>query len=93
MITNWAKCFSCSLYLPSAILSQFLWVDSNINIDNKSIFISGFTSNNINFVGQIFHENGETKSWDYTESEYNLESKLKYRWIQLTDALRNKIIF
>ena len=27
------------------------------------------------------------KSWDYIKSEYNLESKLKYRWIQLAGAL------
>ena len=87
MITNWTKFLSCSPYLPSAILSQFVWFNLNIKIDNKSIFISGFVSKNISFVGQIFHENGKTKSWDYVKSEYNIESKLKYRWIQLTDAL------
>ena len=64
-----------------------LWFNSNIKIDNKSIFISGFASKNIKSVGQIFHENGKTKSWDYIKSEYNLEGKLKCRWIQLTDAL------
>ena len=79
MITNWAKCLSGSPSLPSAILSQFLWFNSNIKIDNKSIFISDFASKNINFVGQIFHENGKTKSWDYIKSECNLQSKLKYR--------------
>ena len=46
-----------------------------------------FKSKNITFISQIFHENGKTKSWDYIKLEYNLESKLKYRCIQLTDAL------
>ena len=46
----------------------------------SGIFISGF-------VGQIFQENGKTKSWDYIKSEYSLESKWKYRGIQLTDVL------
>ena len=87
MITNWAKYLSCFRYLPSAILSQFLWFNSNIKTDNTNIFISGFASKNIYFVGQIFHQNGKTKSWDYIKSEYNLESKLKYRWIQLTNVL------
>ena len=87
MITNWAICLSYSLFLPSAILSRFLWFNLDIKIDNKNIFISGFASKNINFVGQIFHENGKTNSWDYIKSEFNLESKLKYRWIQLTDVL------
>ena len=49
--------------LLSAILSQFLWFNSNIKIDNKSIFISDFAGKNISFLGQIFHENGKTKSW------------------------------
>ena len=87
VIKNWAIYFSCSRYLPSAILPQLLWLDSNIKIDKKSIFISAFASKNINFVGQIFHGNGKTKSWDFTNSEYSLESKLKYRRIQLIDAL------
>ena len=74
MITNWAEYLSCFPDLPSAILSQFLWFNSNIKIGNKSIFISGFASKNINFVGQIFHENGKTKSWDYIKSKHNLKA-------------------
>ena len=87
MIINWTKCLSCSPYFSPAILSQFLWFNWNIRIANKSMFISGFASKNINFAGQIIHENGKTKSWDYIKSECNLEIKLKYRWIQLTDPL------
>ena len=44
-------------------------------------------SKNGNFDGQIFRRNGKTKARNYVKSEYNLESKLKYCWIQLTDAL------
>ena len=87
MITNWAKCLSGSPSSEPGILSQFLWFNLNIRIDNKTIFISDFASKHINFVGQVFHENGKTKSWDYITSEYNLENKLKSHWIQLTDAL------
>lgn len=53
-----------------------LWFESNIKIDNKNIFISSFANKNINFVGQIFHHNGKTKSWDCTKSEDNLKRKL-----------------
>ena len=78
MITNWVKCLPCSPYLPLAILSQILWFHSNIKIDNKIIFISGFASKNINYVRKIFHDNGKAKSWDSVKSECNLESKFKY---------------
>ena len=59
----------------------------NFKIENKSIFISGFASKNNNFASHFFQGNGKTKSWDYIKSEWNLESKLRYFWIQLTDAL------
>ena len=58
MTTNWAKNWSCSLYLPSALLSQLLWFNSSI--DSKGTFISGFASHIINFVCQIFDDNGKT---------------------------------
>ena len=45
MITNWAKCLSGSPSSEPGILSQFLWFNLNITIDNKSIF-----------VVQVFHE-------------------------------------
>ena len=89
IIKNWVKYLSCFPFLPSVILSQFLWFNSNIKINNKSIFISGFVSKNISFVGQIFHDNDKTKSWDCIKSKHNLEISLKY---QLTDALW-KIVF
>ena len=54
MITNWEKCLLCSPYLPSAILSQFLWFNSNVKINKKSIFISGFASKNIDLLVRFF---------------------------------------
>ena len=86
MITNWAKCLSGSPSLPSAILPQFLLFNLNIKIDKKSIFIFNL-GKSINFVSQIFHRNGKTKSWDYIKWKYNVENKLNYRWIQWTDIL------
>ena len=53
----------------------------------RAFFFSSFAIKNINFVGQLFHRNDKTKLWDYIKSEYNLESKLKDRWIELSDAL------
>ena len=70
--------------MGKVVFSQFLWFNANIKIDNKSVFISGFAIKNINFVGQIFHGNGKTKSWHCIKSEYNLVNKLNCSWIQLT---------
>ena len=37
-INTWGRKFSCKTLVPSAILSQFLWFNSQIQIDNKSFF-------------------------------------------------------
>ena len=49
------------------------------------VFISGFASKNIDFLGQTFRDSDRTKSGDYIRSEYNLVSKFKHHWIQLAD--------
>ena len=43
-ITNtWGSKFSCQTLVPSVILSQFLWLNSQIQIGNKSVFFSSFS--------------------------------------------------
>ena len=54
IIKNWAKHFSCSLYLPSAILCKFFWFNSNIRTDNKGIFISCFASKGFCLLDRSF---------------------------------------
>ena len=68
---------------PSAILSQFLWFNSQIQIGNKSVFFSSFSERNINFVGQLFKTDGAVKPWKQLQEEYGLANKLKIKWIQL----------
>ena len=86
MMTNWAKCFSCSPY-HQRFFSSFYGLTQTLKLTIRAFLSLTFASKNINFVGQIFHENGKTKSWNYIKSEYSLQSKFKYRWIQLIYAL------
>ena len=42
IISTWGSKFSCQTLVPSAILSQFLWFNSQVQIGNKSVFFSSF---------------------------------------------------
>ena len=64
--------FSCQALVPSAILSQFLWFNSLIQISNKSLFFSSFSERNINFTGQMF----ETDSAEKPREQKNLEKSM-----------------
>ena len=43
IINAWGSKFSCQTLVPSAILSQFLWFNSQIQIGNKGVFFSSFS--------------------------------------------------
>ena len=72
--------------VPSVILSQFLWFNSQTQI-GKKVFFSSFSKRNINFVGQVFKTDGAVKPWKQLPEEYGLANKLKFKWIQLIHSL------
>ena len=73
--------------VPSSILSQFLWFNSQIEIGNKSVFFSSFSERNINFVGQLFKTDGAVKPWKQPQEGYGLANKLNFKRIQLIHSL------
>ena len=80
--------FSCqTLVVPSAILSQFLWFSSQIEISNKIVFFFSISERNINFVGQKLKTDDAVKPWKQLQEEYGLANKLKFKWIQLIHFL------
>ena len=87
IIKTWGSKFSCQALVPSAILSQFLWFHSQIQIGNKSVSFSSFSEGNINFAGQLFKTDGTVKPWKQLQEEYGLANKPKFKWIQIIHSL------
>ena len=79
IINTWGSKFSCQTLVPSAILSQFLWFTTQVQISNKSVFFSSFSERNINFVGQLLKAAGTVKSWKQLQEEYGLANKLNFK--------------
>ena len=89
IINTWGNKFSCQTLVPSAILSQFLWFNSQIQIDNKNVSFPSLSERNINFVGQLFKLDGAIKPWKQLQEKYGLANKLKFKWIQPIHSLQN----
>ena len=87
IITAWSRNLACKPDIPSAILSQFLWYNNLICIDNSAIHFRCFSKKRINFVSHLFDSNGQLKPWDNIRFEYNLDEKFKFKWIQLIHAI------
>ena len=87
--TKWKQNLFFPPTVPSAILSEFLWFNSNIPIDKKTAYFHKFSEKNVNFVGQLF-QNGKLKKWNSLQQELNLQDSQKFAWLQITYAIRNE---
>ena len=69
------------------ILSEFIWFNSNIKVDSKPVYFSYFSDKNLNFIGQLFNDNGSIKPWGDIKIEFHLKDTQKMYWLQIIDAL------
>ena len=58
---KWINNYTEKPTLPSMILSEFIWFNSNIKVDSKPVHFSFFSDKNLNFIGQFFNDNGKIK--------------------------------
>ena len=54
-----------------------------------------FSDKNLNFIGQLFNDNGNIKPWEDIKTEFRLKDTHQICWLQIIDALpksRNNVI-
>ena len=73
IIYRWSKKLSSPPFLS---ISQFLWLNKDIQIDNKCVIFSNFPKNWINLVGQLFGSDGKLHCWDFLQGKYLLSQKI-----------------
>ena len=94
IILNWKKCLAMITEVPSSILSQYLWYNRSIQVNSSSVYFLKFSKKNINYVSQLFSDNGSIKQWHEFKREHNLHESVYFQWLQLVDSIpqRGKII-
>ena len=68
---NWKTHFSSNPEAPACLLSQFLWFNKYIEIENNPMCLTKLAAKNIDFLSQLF-EGGSVKSWNDLKIECNL---------------------
>ena len=68
-------------------MSQFIWFNKYIKIDNSSVYIKYFSNKNLNFVGELFETDGKIKPWEKIKTLYNLPNNMEFCWMQIVHAL------
>ena len=87
ILMNWKKYFIASPITSSGVLSQFILYNSYIKIDSKTVYLKSFSTKNINFVTQLFNTDGSVKNWNILKTEYALQNKDQFCWLQLINAI------
>ena len=82
MVISWSKHLSSSPETPSQVLSQFLWYNNYIKIDNAVMHFEKFSNKNINFLSQLF-ENVRIISWVSLKDKYELTNDIFFQCAQL----------
>ena len=73
IVVDWIEISQHNPSTASLILSESLWYNSKITIDNKSLSPAFFGLKNIVFVKDLFDNNGDFITWDDFALEFNLE--------------------
>ena len=76
--------------IPSCILCQYLWYSKSIQVDKASVHFLTFSEKTINYVSQLFSDNGSIKKWHEFKREYNLYEASYFKWLQLVDSIPEK---
>ena len=73
--------------IPSSIFSQFLWHNRFINVDHSSIYFEQFSEREVNFVMDLFDDQGNFLKWETFKNKFNCTNNMHFQWIQLVNAI------
>ena len=87
ILKDWRQFFSSFTVIPSCILSQHLWYNRFIKVDNLGICFSKFAARNVNNVIDLFASNGKIKTWSLLKNEFDLSNDMYFQWMQIINAI------
>ena len=73
--------------IRSCILSQYLWYNGRIQVDNASVYFLKLSEKCINYVFQHFSDNRSIKQWHEFKRDYNLHESFYFQWLQLKESI------
>lgn len=86
ILTTWKDC-STSPITHYAILNQRIWHNHFLKINNKTFFFKDFARANLNYVYQLFNQDGSIKTWELIRVEFNLQTENYFSYFQLVHSL------
>ena len=87
IIESWSKISMHSPKTSSLILSESVWYNTNIKIDNKTVSPSFLSLKKQLCLNDLFCANGSFIPWDEFSTLHEIPGHLYFRWIQLRNSI------
>ena len=89
LLDFWAEISYSETENANKILSEFLWYNAHILINNDAVFFNGFASICINKVSDLSDENGQLLMFQNLTNS-GTSAILYFKWVQIVDALHSQ---
>ena len=86
MIIQWKDC-SSPLLTARNIVTHCLWHNHYLKIANNTFHFKGFEVRNLNYIYQLFNNNGSVKTWNQISEEFTLDASLHFKYLQIVNAI------
>ena len=73
--------------IPSFTFSQYLQYNKSIQVGKASIYFLTFSEKSINYVSQLFNDNGSIEKRHEFKRKYSLHESSYFKWLQLVDSI------
>ena len=71
-------------------MSQCLWCNIYIQIDEDDVHLSRISQKDLSLVSQLFDKNGTIKAWHLLKQEYHLNNNIYFQWLLLINSVPEK---
>ena len=80
MFQNWGKLRKCSDDKPSDILSQSIWFNEKLNINDKTVFYEKWCESGIFFINDLLDESNEWLTFNRFKEKFGIETFFLKFW-------------
>ena len=90
IIKLWSEIAYNEPITASTMYAQKIWYNKFIRIDNKSYRFNEMYKAGVEFVKDLYSENGQLLKWNDFQQRYNLPITKFFNWRQIIDSIPNK---
>ena len=83
----WSQVAASLPVTASSILSECIYNNNLLKIDNNIVKFNFLSSSKLLFVADLFDEEGNTKSWDCFKRTNHLKQSEYFKWVQLINII------